>query len=99
LKGTPEIKNIFYVNKVKAVRSAVLGDAQRYARKHLDILDKDIDAWKKLLESGTSIARCLSVRRWIRTPPPSRASLSEPNQVSRDCQGTDGPRMEEGERG
>jgi len=48
--------------KVKAVRSAVLDDAQRYAGKFLDILDKDIDAWKKLLESGTSIARCLSVR-------------------------------------
>jgi hypothetical protein len=39
--------------KVEAVRSAVLDDAQRYAGKYLDILDKDIDAWKKLLKSGT----------------------------------------------
>ena len=65
--------------KVEAVRSTVLDDAQRYAGKYLDILDKDIDAWKKLLESGTFITICLALRRWIRMPPPSRVALSEPS--------------------
>jgi len=38
--------------KVEAVREAVLDDAQRYAGKYLDILDREIDAWDNLLTTG-----------------------------------------------
>jgi len=38
--------------KVEAVRSAVLDDANRYAGKYLAILDREIDAWDKLITSG-----------------------------------------------
>jgi hypothetical protein len=38
--------------KVEAVRSAVLDDANRYAGKYLAILDREIEAWDKLLTSG-----------------------------------------------
>lgn len=41
--------------KVEAVRSAVLDDANRYAGKYLAILDREIDAWDKLITSGKQV--------------------------------------------
>ncbi len=41
--------------KVEAVRAAVLDDAQRYAGKYLTILDKEIDAWDKLLADAKDV--------------------------------------------
>jgi hypothetical protein len=41
--------------KVEAVRAAVLDDAQRYAGKYLAILDKEIEAWDKLLTDAKDV--------------------------------------------
>ena len=41
--------------KVEAVRAEVLGDAQRYVRPYLDILDREIKAWDALIVSGRQV--------------------------------------------